>query len=83
MPFVELFHGARCKPRRLHAALPLEVADGGRPQRAGAGSALAPNLPARCFDVAEDEDGSYILNANDLCAAPLLGELVARRASPA
>ena len=39
-------------------------------------AARGAKFAARCFDVAEDEDGSYILNANDLCAAPLLGELV-------
>ena len=39
-------------------------------------AARGAKFAARCFDVAEDECGSYILNANDLCAAPLLGELV-------
>lgn len=39
-------------------------------------AARGAKFAARCFDVAEDEDGSYILNANDLCAAPLLGQLV-------
>ena len=39
-------------------------------------AARGAKFAARCFDVAEDEGGSYILNANDLCAAPLLGELV-------
>lgn len=32
--------------------------------------------PGQQFDIGEDEDGSYILNANDLCAAPFL-QLVA------
>lgn len=32
---------------------------------------------ARCFDVAEDENGSYILNANDLCTAPFLDLIAA------
>lgn len=39
-------------------------------------AARGAKFAARCFDVAEDEGGSYILNANDLCAAPLLGQLV-------
>ncbi len=39
-------------------------------------AARGAKFAARCFDVAEDENGSYILNANDLCAAPLLGQLV-------
>ena len=32
---------------------------------------------ARCFDVAEEEGGSYILNANDLCTAPFLDLIAA------
>ena len=42
-------------------------------------SPAAENNPrmARCFDVAEDENGSYILNANDLCTAPFLDLIAA------
>lgn len=42
-------------------------------------SPAAENHPrmARCFDVAEDENGSYILNANDLCTAPFLDLIAA------
>ena len=37
----------------------------------------APVRMARCFDVAEEEGGSYILNANDLCTAPFLDLIAA------
>lgn len=64
VPALQLHDGPGFQPGRLRAALPLEI------------PLVEEKRPGQYFPVEEDKDGTYLLNARDLCMIEHIPELI-------